>query len=133
IESNADGQNRWRGALMSNYGTPELTLVRGDGATVWDADGNEYLDMLGGIAVNALGHAHPEVVRAVQEQVGELGHTSNLYINQPTVRLAERLLDVSGSGGDGKVMFVNSGAEANEAALKLSRLTGRGKIVACEG
>lgn len=133
LTSNADGQTRWSGALMSNYGTPELTLARGSGATVWDADGNEYLDMLGGIAVNALGHAHPDVVRAVREQVGELGHTSNLYINQPTVQLAERLLEVAGAEGDGKVLFVNSGAEANEAALKLSRLTGRGKVVACEG
>lgn len=133
IASNADGQSRWREALMANYGTPELTLTRGSGATVWDADGNAYLDMLGGIAVNALGHAHPEVVHAVREQVGELGHTSNLYINQPTVRLAERLLEVAGVADNGKVMFVNSGAEANEAALKLSRLTGRGKVVACEG
>lgn len=131
ITSNAQGQQRWSAALMNNYGTPELTLTRGSGVVVSDASGNEYLDLLGGIAVNALGHAHPDVVRAVSEQVGELGHTSNLYGNPRAVELAEQLLDVAGVDGDGSVMFVNSGTEANEAALKLSRRTGRGKIVAC--
>jgi acetylornithine aminotransferase len=117
---------------MNNYGTPELTLVRGEGAYVWDADGNRYLDLVGGIAVNALGHAHPEIVRAVSGQVASLGHTSNLYVNPVTVSLAEALLDVAGLTGQAKVLFCNSGAEAVEAALKLSRLTGRGKIVACD-
>ncbi|MFL6123988.1 acetylornithine transaminase [Actinophytocola sp.] len=116
---------------MDNYGTPKLTLVRGEGAYVWDADGNRYLDLVGGIAVNALGHAHPAVVQAVTEQIQTLGHTSNLYINQVTVELAEELLDVAGVSG--KVVFCNSGAEAVEAALKLSRLTGRTKLVACDG
>ncbi|AXB43569.1 acetylornithine transaminase [Amycolatopsis albispora] len=133
IKSNEDGQARWRSALMDNYGTPKLTLVRGEGATVWDADGKSYVDLLGGIAVNALGHAHPAVVEAVSEQVKLLGHTSNLYVNPVTVELAEALLDVAGVRGDGKVLFVNSGAEANEAALKLSRRTGRTKVIACEG
>jgi acetylornithine aminotransferase len=131
IESNADGQARWQSSLMDNYGTPKLTLVRGEGAYVWDADGNRYLDLVSGIAVNVLGHAHPAVVSAVTEQIQTLGHTSNLYINQVTVELAERLLDIAGVSG--KVLFCNSGAEAVEAALKLSRLTGRSKIVACEG
>jgi acetylornithine aminotransferase len=116
---------------MDNYGTPGLTLVRGEGAYVWDADGNRYLDLVAGIAVNALGHAHPAIVQAVTEQIQTLGHTSNLYINQVTVELAERLLDVAGVSG--KVLFCNSGAEAVEAALKLSRLTGRSKLVACDG
>lgn len=133
ITSNVDGQARWRSSLMDNYGTPALTLVRGEGAYVWDANGNRYLDLVGGIAVNALGHAHPAVVRAVTEQVVSLGHTSNLYINPVTVELAEALLDVAGLTGQGKVLFCNSGAEAVEAALKLTRLTGRAKLVACQG
>ncbi len=133
ISSNVDGQARWRASLMDNYGTPALTLVRGEGAYVWDADGNRYVDLVGGIAVNALGHAHPAVVAAVTEQIQTLGHTSNLYVNQVTVELAEELLDVAGLTGQAKVLFCNSGAEAVEAALKLSRLTGRSKVVACEG
>ncbi|WP_431876076.1 acetylornithine transaminase [Amycolatopsis sacchari] len=133
ISSNVDGQQHWQSALMANYGTPQLTLVRGEGARVWDAEGNEYVDLLGGIAVNALGHAHPEVVKAVTEQITQLGHTSNLYVNPVAVELAEALLDVAGLAGGAKVLFVNSGAEANEAAIKISRLTGRTKIVACEG
>jgi acetylornithine/N-succinyldiaminopimelate aminotransferase len=133
IKSNVDGQEHWRSAVMDNYGTPGLTLVRGQGARVWDADGREYVDLVGGIAVNALGHAHPEVVRAVTEQITALGHVSNLYINPVAVELAETLLDVAGLTGQAKVLFVNSGAEANEAALKITRLTGRTKVVACEG
>jgi acetylornithine/N-succinyldiaminopimelate aminotransferase len=133
IESNVDGQRQWQSALMDNYGTPGLTLVRGNGSHVWDADGNKYLDLVSGIAVNALGHAHPAIVEAVTEQIGLLGHTSNLYVNQPTVELAEALLDVAGLTGNGKVFFCNSGAEANEAAFKLTRLTGRTKVIACDG
>jgi acetylornithine aminotransferase len=131
IKSNVDGQRQWQSALMDNYGTPGLTLVRGEGSNVWDADGNKYLDLVSGIAVNALGHAHPAIVEAVTAQIGLLGHTSNLYVNQPTVELAQALLDVAGLTG--KVLFCNSGAEANEAALKMTRLTGRTKVIACEG
>jgi len=133
IASNVEGRTRWQASLMDNYGTPKLTLVRGDGAYVWDADGNRYLDLVGGIAVNALGHTHPAVVAAVTEQIATLGHTSNLYVNQVTVALAEELLHVAGLTGQAKVLFTNSGAEAVEAALKLTRLTGRTKIVACDG
>jgi acetylornithine/N-succinyldiaminopimelate aminotransferase len=133
LTSNADGRQHWQSALMDNYGTPALTLVRGEGAKVWDADGTEYVDLVGGIAVNVLGHAHPAVVAAVTEQIKQLGHTSNLYVNPVTVELAEALLDVGGLTGHGKVLFVNSGAEANEAALKISRLTGRTKVIAAEG
>jgi acetylornithine aminotransferase len=133
ITSNVDGQARWRASFMDNYGTPALTLVRGEGAHVWDAEGNRYLDLVGGIAVNALGHAHPAVVEAVTNQIATLGHTSNLYVNPVAVELAETLLDVAGLTGAAKVLFANSGAEAVEAAVKLTRLTGRTKIVACEG
>ncbi|MFC5288559.1 acetylornithine transaminase [Actinokineospora guangxiensis] len=133
IGSNAEGRARWEGALMDNYGTPALTLVRGEGAHVWDADGTRYTDFLAGIATNALGHAHPAVVEAVSAQVARLGHTSNLYVNPVTVDLADALLDVAGLTGQAKVAFCNSGAEANETALKLARLTGRGKVIACTG
>ncbi|MCC8251042.1 acetylornithine transaminase [Saccharothrix luteola] len=131
--SESQNQQRWQAAMMNNYGTPGLTLTRGEGAHVWDADGNRYLDLLTGIAVNALGHAHPAIVAAVTEQIGRIGHTSNLYINEPALKLAERLLDLSGVDGDGRVLFCNSGAEANEAAFKLSRRTGRTKVVATDG
>jgi acetylornithine aminotransferase len=133
IHSNMDGQEHWRAAFMDNYGTPALTLVRGEGPWVWDADGNRYLDLVGGIAVNALGHAHPAVVAAVTEQIAVIGHTSNLYVNPVAVELAEALLDVTGFAGQGKVLFCNSGAEALEGAFKISRLTGRSNVVSCEG
>ncbi|GGS60807.1 acetylornithine transaminase [Actinokineospora fastidiosa] len=133
IGSNAEGQSRWQGAMMNNYGTPALTLVRGEGAHVWDADGNRYTDLLAGIATNVLGHAHPAIVEAVSTQIATLGHTSNLYANQVTVELADALLDVAGLTGQARVVFCNSGAEANEAALKLTRLTGRSKVIACTG
>jgi len=123
-------QDRWQSSLMNNYGTPPLTLVRGDGAEVWDADGRRYLDLLGGIAVNALGHAHPAVVEAVTNQISTLGHTSNLYITEPPLALAERLLVLLDQPG--RVLFCNSGAEANEAAFKMARLTGRPNIIAAE-
>jgi acetylornithine/N-succinyldiaminopimelate aminotransferase len=121
---------RWQAAMMDNYGTPPIALVRGRGAEVWDAEGRRYLDLLGGIAVNALGHAHPAVVEAVTRQISTLGHTSNLYVTEPPLALAERLLELLGVPG--RVLFGNSGAEANEAAFKIARRTGRPKIVACE-
>jgi acetylornithine/N-succinyldiaminopimelate aminotransferase len=122
---------RWTEAIMGTYAAPRLTLVRGDGAQVWDEDGNVYVDLVAGIAVNALGHAHPAVVDAVSRQVATLGHTSNLVANEPSVRLAERLLGLTGRAG--RVFFANSGAEANEAAFKLARRTGRPQVVATEG
>ncbi|HZN74086.1 MAG TPA: acetylornithine transaminase [Micromonosporaceae bacterium] len=121
---------RWGRTLMDNYGTPPLGLVRGDGAVVEDEAGTSYVDMLGGIAVNALGHAHPAVVAAVTQQIGTLGHVSNLYISEPAVALAELLLALTGRPG--RVFLCNSGAEANEAAFKLSRRTGRTHVVAAE-
>ena len=119
---------RWQASMMPNYGTPRVALVRGEGTAFWDADGTRYLDFLGGIAVNALGTAHPAVVRAVTEQIGRLGHVSNLFVAEPPVRLAERLLRLTGRPG--RVFFANSGAEANEVAFKIARLTGRPGIVA---
>ncbi|WP_320784314.1 acetylornithine transaminase [Streptomyces sp. CRN 30] len=129
--TNAELTARWQGALMNNYGTPRLPLVRGEGTKVWDADGTEYLDLVGGIAVNALGHAHPAVVEAVSRQIASLGHVSNLFVAEPPVALAERLLGLFGR--DGKVFFCNSGAEANEGAFKIGRLTGRTHMVATQG
>ena len=124
----SDLLGRWQGAIADTYGTPKIALVRGEGAEVWDADGNKYVDMLAGIAVNALGHAHPAVTRAVTRQLGTLGHVSNLAATEPAIALAERLLGYAGR--DGRVFFANSGAEANEAAFKLSRLTGRVAVIA---
>ena len=122
---------RWSESILPTYAEPTLTLVRGEGAMVWDDDGNAYLDLVAGIAVNALGHAHPAVVQAVSTQVATLGHTSNLVANEPSLRLAERLLALTGR--DGRVFFASSGAEANEAAFKIARRTGRPSVVAAEG
>ena len=125
--------DRYAGAVMNTFGPPAISLARGAGARVWDTDGREYVDLLGGIAVNALGHAHPAVVEAVSTQLATLGHVSNFFATEPQVRLAERLLDLLGWSGDGRVFFSNSGTEANEAALKLTRRTGRTRLVAAEG
>ena len=122
---------RWVDVMMPSYAAPTLTLVRGSGADVWDDRGTHYVDLVAGIAVNSLGHAHPAVVEAVTRQVQTLGHTSNLVANEPSVRLAERLLALAGR--DGRVFFANSGAEANEAAFKLARRTGRPAVLATEG
>ncbi|WP_406306025.1 acetylornithine transaminase [Streptomyces sp. NBC_00885] len=129
--SNQEFTQRWKGVMADNYGTPKLSLVRGEGATVWDADGLQYTDFVGGIAVNALGHAHPAVVEAVSRQIASLGHVSNLYVAEPPVALAERLVQLFGRPG--RVFFCNSGAEANEAAFKIGRLTGRRHMVATVG
>ncbi|WP_030312971.1 acetylornithine transaminase [Streptomyces flavochromogenes] len=125
-------RNRWRAVMMNTYGTPPLALVRGEGCTVWDEAGRAYTDFTGGIAVNTLGHAHPAVVAAVTDQVARLGHVSNLFVAEPPVALAERLLGLFGRPG-GRVFFSNSGAEAVEAAFKAARRTGRPRVVAMEG
>jgi len=122
---------RWPLAMQDNYGTPPVALVRGSGARVWDENGDCYVDLLAGIATNSLGHAHPEIVRRVTEQVATLGHVSNLAVAPPGVELAERLRGLLGA--DARVFFCNSGAEANEAAFKLSRLTGRSRVVVAQG
>ncbi|MDR7274343.1 acetylornithine transaminase [Catenuloplanes atrovinosus] len=123
--------DRWQGSMMENYATPGLALASGAGAVVVDEAGKPYLDLLGGIAVNALGHAHPAVVAAVTRQISTLGHVSNFYVAEPTIKLAELLLALAGRPG--RVFFGNSGAEANEAAFKMSRLTGRTHVVASAG
>lgn len=127
----AELRQRWSNVMMRNYPTPEVVLTRGTGAVVYDADGNRYVDFVGGIAVNSLGHAHHAILNAVMDQLGTLGHVSNLYGSEPVIELAERLLGHFGDG-DGRAFFCNSGTEANEAAFKLARLTGRRKIIACD-
>jgi acetylornithine/N-succinyldiaminopimelate aminotransferase len=128
----SDEQERYAASLMNTFGPPRLTLARGEGAHVWDTDGKEYVDFLGGIAVNALGHGHPALVEAVTTQLETLGHVSNFFATEPQITLAEKLLALL-DAGEGKVFFTNSGAEANEAALKLTRRTGRTHLVAAEG
>ena len=123
---------RWTKALQNNYGAPAITLVKGKGLIVLDSEGKSYLDFLGGIATNILGHAHPSIVSAVSKQVRTLGHVSNFYSHPNAVALAEKLGACTGTKG-AKVFFCQSGAEANEAAIKLSRKTGRSHIVATQG
>jgi acetylornithine/N-succinyldiaminopimelate aminotransferase len=127
-------QKRFAAALMPNYGLPPVAISRGAGCLVWDPDGREYLDLIAGIAVSSLGHAHPAIVEAVSRQVAEVAHTSNLFLHEREIDLAERLLFLL--GGDGRVFFANSGTEANEAAIKLVRRRqgpGRPVFVAAEG
>ena len=123
---------RWEAVMMNNYGTPPVALASGDGAVVTDVDGKSYLDLLGGIAVNILGHRHPAVIEAVTRQLNTLGHTSNLYATEPGIALAEALVGLLGVDGS-RVFFCNSGTEANEVAFKITRLTGRTKLVAAQG
>jgi acetylornithine aminotransferase len=118
----------WNNIFLNNYGTPTIELVEGEGVVVKDSQGNIYLDFLSGIAVNALGHAHPAVIDAVSKQIRKLSHTSNFYANEPAINLAEKLIAISNL--DAKVFFCNSGAEANEAAIKLSRRTGKKNLIA---
>ena len=119
----------WDEVFMANYGTPQLTLVKGSGNKVIDSQGNQYLDFLGGIATNILGHAHPAIIEAVTKQLTELTHVSNFYAHPQGLTLAEELQSLVGNA-TARTFFCNSGAEANEAALKISRLTGKKKIVA---
>lgn len=120
---------RWQRAIQDNYGTPTIELVSGKGSVVKDADGKSYLDFLAGIATNVLGHAHPAIVKAVSKQISTLGHVSNFYAHPNVLELAERLQKMTGDKS-ARVFFCNSGAEANEAALKISRKTGKYRVVA---
>jgi acetylornithine/N-succinyldiaminopimelate aminotransferase len=124
---------RYEASVMATYGLPKRLLVRGEGCYIWDEDGNRYLDLLAGIAVNSLGYAHPSLVAAVTEQVGVLSHTSNFFATAPQIALAERLLTLSSVGSNGRVFFCNSGAEAIEAAFKIARKTGKRKLLAATG
>jgi acetylornithine aminotransferase len=125
-------QDRWAAVMMNNYGVPPVALASGNGAVVTDVDGTSYLDLLGGIAVNVLGHGHPAVLEAVTRQMSTLGHTSNLYAAEPGIALAEALVGLLSADAETRVLFCNSGTEANEAAFKLSRLTRRTKLVAAQ-
>ena len=125
--------DRYEGSLMNLFGRPQLVLDHGEGAWVWDVDGRRYLDLVGGIAVNALGHNHPALVAAVSKQAGQLVHVSNFFTSIPQVELAERLLHLAQAPAGSAVFFCNSGTEALEAAIKLARRTGRTGIVAAEG
>ncbi len=127
--------DRYQTAMMNTFGRPRLTLVRGQGSYVWDADGNRYLDLLGGIAVNALGHAHPALVAALADQAATLMHTSNFFATPWQVELGERLGRLAAAGADvaTHVFFTNSGTEANEAAFKVTRRTGRTKVISTTG
>ena len=124
--------NRWNTVVQNNYGTPSIALIKGKGIVVTDADGRDYLDFLGGIATSILGHAHPAIVKAVSKQVSILGHVSNFYAHPNAIFLAEKLVRMTGDKG-AKVFFCQSGAEANEAAFKLSRRTGKVRVVAAQG
>ena len=118
----------WNNIFLNNYGTPAIELVAGEGVIVKDSQGSIYLDFLSGIAVNSLGHAHPVIIEAVTDQIKKLSHTSNFYANEPSIKLAEKLIAISNF--DAKVFFCNSGTEANEAAIKLSRRTGKKQLIA---
>jgi acetylornithine/N-succinyldiaminopimelate aminotransferase len=122
----ATWQDRYGASMMRTVGIPLALLVRGEGCYVWDDEGTEYLDFLAGIAVNSLGHAHPAIVAAVSEQIATVAHVSNYFASPPQLELAERLKRITGAGDPGRVYFCNSGAEANEAAIKLARLNRRG-------
>ncbi|MEU8310576.1 acetylornithine transaminase [Actinomadura sp. NPDC048955] len=130
----SDLRERFEAAFMPNYGVPPVALARGEGCRVWDTAGREYLDLIAGIAVSSLGHAHPALVEAVSSQAATIAHTSNLFLNEPEVLLAERLRELL--GGDGRVFLANSGTEANECALKLAlkygKSNGRPYFVAAE-
>jgi len=118
----------WNNIFLNNYGTPAIELVAGEGVIVKDSQGNIYLDFLSGIAVNSLGHAHPVIIEAVSDQIKKLSHTSNFYANDPSIKLAKKLIAITNF--DAKVFFCNSGTEANEAAIKLSRRTGKKQLIA---
>jgi len=124
--------DRWNSVVQNNYGTPSIAVIKGKGIVVTDADGKVYLDFLGGIATSILGHAHPAIVKAVTKQVSTLGHISNFYAHPNAITLAEKLVAMTGEK-NAKVFFCQSGAEANEAAFKLSRRTGKVRVVAAQG
>ncbi|QGN57060.1 acetylornithine transaminase [Nostocoides sp. HKS02] len=133
VSRNDELLERYRRSVMGVFGLPPLVLSHGDGCYVWDVDGRRYLDLVGGIAVNALGHGHPALVSAISKQAGEAIHISNLFTSEAQIALAERLIGIAGAPEGSAVFFANSGAEAIEAAIKLSRRTGRSGLVAAEG
>jgi acetylornithine aminotransferase len=136
LPENDELTQRYQQVMMNTFGAPQKVLVKGEGVHLWDADGKEYLDLLAGIAVCTLGHANEKVNRAITKQLGALGHISNFFASKPQIELAEKLAAIVTQNSPGlpaKVFFTNSGTEANEAAFKVSRMTGRKKLVAMEG
>ncbi|MGO4662602.1 acetylornithine transaminase [Terrabacter sp. 2TAF16] len=133
MTAGSDLLGRYAGAMVQVFGTPQLVLASGHGCWVTDVDGKRYLDLLSGIAVNALGHGHPALVQAVTKQAESAIHVSNFFTSEPAIALAERILAVASAPEGSGVFFANSGTEATEAAIKLSRRTGRTRIVALEG
>lgn len=134
--SSADLTARYGSVMMNTFGAPKRVFVRGEGAWLWDADGNRYLDLLAGLAVNALGHAHPQVLGAISAQLSTLGHVSNFFATPTQIALAERLASMTVANHPetpARVFFANSGTEANEAGFKITRLTGRKRLIAMEG
>ena len=125
-----DLDQRYGAALLPVFGAPQKVLARGTGVHVWDTDGKQYLDLLAGIAVNSLGHAHPALLAAITKQAETLGHVSNFFASAPQIELAEKLLELAQAPEGSGVFFANSGAEANEAAFKIARRTGRPRILA---
>ncbi|MEO7446695.1 MAG: acetylornithine transaminase [Humibacillus sp.] len=133
MTTGSDLLGRYAGSLVQVFGTPQLVLASGDGCWVTDVDGKRYLDLLSGIAVNALGHGHPALVQAIAKQAESAIHVSNFFTSEPAIALAERILQIAAAPAGSGVFFANSGTEATEAAIKLSRRTGRTRIVALEG
>ena len=134
--SQGELQTRYSHAVMNTFGPPKRVFVRGEGVHLWDADGNRYLDLLAGLAVNALGHAHPQVLGAISAQLSTLGHVSNFFATPTQIALAERLagfVTVNAPGLEARTFFTNSGTEANEAGFKITRMTGRKKLIAMAG
>ena len=129
-DTTADLAGRYGAALLPVFGTPQKVLARGQGVHVWDTDGKQYLDLLAGIAVNSLGHAHPALLAALTKQAETLGHVSNFFASAPQIELAETLLELAKAPAGSAVFFANSGTEANEAAFKIARRTGRPRILA---
>ncbi len=115
--------HQWSSVMMNNYGTPSIALSHGRGARVWDVEGNEYLDLIAGIATSSLGHSHPAIQAAVAQQMSKISHTSNLFMHEPGIALAQKLVELLGQPA--RVFFSQDGATANEAAIKLSRRHGR--------
>ena len=132
VERDQAGIDRYENAIMATFGTPQRVLARGEGSYLWDADGNRYLDLLGGIAVTALGHAHPGWVQAIASQAATLAQASNFFATEPQIQLAERLLQLSDAPVGSRVFLTNSGTEAMEAVFKMARKTRRTRIVALE-
>ncbi len=127
---------RYSASVMNTFGPPKRIFVRGEGVHLWDADGNRYLDLLAGLAVNSLGHAHPQVIGAISAQLSTLGHVSNFFATPTQIALAERLdrlVTVNAPDLPARVFFTNSGTEANEAGFKITRRTGRTRLIAMQG